>query len=232
MSTHKHMRHYYLRHVYLTKSNEGKEAFGKRMNYLFEPYGYVFEAYTITRLYNLWKGVTKAPKTIQTIDAEVVRLEECFKLPPELTYVDIFCGKASIAKSLPHLRFLNNDLKPSLNPDFSFDAFNPAHWVKELKKVDAFVTSPPFELLDVALADLYGRCSKFIALHTSGDFVSNANPYRAAFFAKMQQEGKAALIYGLPNINGRRCAWVVVFKCARYMKSLLKSNKHVKTFAV
>lgn len=230
-SKERRLRHHYLKSINLEKASiASNDAFSKRLQYLYEPYGFQLEASTNTRLFNLWKGLVKGPKTFPTTTSEVERLEASLELPLDLSYADVFCGKGTIAKALPQLKFLCNDIQKKYKCEFSFDVFDPSKWPKQFKRVDAFISSPPFELLDIALVDLYNRCSKFVAIHCAGDFASNATPYRTAFFTKLQKQRKAALVYGLPNVNGRRCCWVIACKQPSYMRKLLKSTSSISTF--
>ena len=230
-SNERRLKNYYLKHVILKRDgSEGDvEKFAKRLYYLYNQ-RFHFDSKTITRLYNLWARLGSRPVTHKTEQVEVERLLECLTLPASYVYGDFFYGSGAIPKSLPSLTFITNDIKTKCNTMYHFDVLNPGMWPAGVE-IDAFVVSPPWELLDVILVDLFVRCKVFVAAHVAGDFTSNATPFRRQFLAGLQEKGCAAFVYGLPLVaDRRRASWVVCCKCARKLKKLLTSNKCVYTF--
>ena len=228
------LKHYYLRKVcfnFRTRSAQAnKILFLKRVEYLYSPYCDInaFEKGRLTALFNEYRQLLAKPKTHATGVTEVERLVQCVELPAVFSYADPFAGTRAIPNYLNQLSFASNDVKD----EAGFDALSPGSWPVAFHNIDCYITSPPFAMLDVIVPDLYNRCKKLVCIHTSGDFVSNAPLYRQSFVGKLQSEGKVALVFGLENIIGRRCSWLLLFKCAKLRKKLLNTScSFITTFS-
>lgn len=230
-------KHYYTRKVILNHKLRGvletKQAFQRKLELLYTPVFVGFKPSRVTNLFNHYLGLRAKPYTTPTHEVEVQRLIACVQLPSQSTYCDVFAGTCGIRNALSkHLgiHVTTNDISQRFNTDYHFDAISPGSWPKALSNVDVMVTSPPYELLDIIVPDLYGRCKQLTALHVSGDFISNAPKYRQSFIGKLQHEDKVALVYGLENCNGRRCAWLLLFKTAKLKKRLCKQVSTISTY--
>ena len=50
-------------------------------------------------------------------------------------------------------------------------------------------------------------------VHVPGHYVTNAHPARLAWLRRLRDQGRLALLLGLPRgATGRRCLWVLVFR--------------------
>lgn len=245
-SSERRRRHFYLRRVVFSNGNKEKHVKGYKplfdarikfsthvdylySYYLFPPSSGVDQGRK-TRLFNLYKELVKKPVTIKTASCEIARLCECVDLPQGYTYGDPFAGSMAIPNTLQHLGVISNDIKKTSPTTHTFDAICPGAWPEAMSALDVYITSPPYEVLDVCVPALFNRCKAFVVLHVPGDWLSNAPPYRRAMLSKLQSQGKVGVVYGLENINGRRCAWLVLAKQARVLSRILKRSKSTSGF--
>lgn len=176
------------------------------------------------QMVTLHRACTENPRTFVTTAEEVARLFEVVQIPRGWRCADVFAGTNGIAKhSEGGASWVTNDISTSHETGFHFDALNPAQWPFELiGRIDAFVCSPPFEMLDLVLPDLLARAKKMLILHVPGDFLSNAPEYRRAFIGRLEK--RVLVVAGLPKSNTRRCIWVVIVKNKRLWTSVLKTS--------
>lgn len=244
-SSQRKRRHFYMRHVQFSKGSKFEHATGYRPLFddrlkFFTHLEYLYSEYCApcdfvdkgrkTRLFNLYKESVTKPTTFKTASCEIERMCECVELPVGYSYGDPFAGSMTIPRTLQHLNIISNDIKKGSATTYHFDAVCPGAWPKAMRSLDVYISSPPYELLDVCVPALYERCKKLVILHVPGDWLSNAPPYRRAFISKLQSQHKAALVLGLENINGRRCAWLLLSKNAGVLSRVIKKNKLISGF--
>jgi hypothetical protein len=207
------------------KEEEEKRVFRDWLTWLF---GYPVSARMASRLRTYWIRALQNPVTFATTPAEVTPLttlldwNQLCLLKPCPVIMDPCAGNLAIAKTLreelPLIAargcLLNNDVDTSHPTEFHFDCIDPEQWQVVPWDVDAFVCSPPFDLIDCLWPYLVLKAKIFTALHVPGDYISNGPQWRRSFWAHLQQEGRAVEIRGLPRVKGRgtrRCSWIIVF---------------------
>ena len=105
------------------------------------------------------------------------------------------------------------------------DALQPQFYRRVRKEFsfECIVTSPVVALLDVALP-LAVLFAPVVAVHVPGGYVTSAHPARLAYLKGLAQQGRLALLLGLPQGPlGRRYVWIVVFATEALRRRRLRS---------
>lgn len=221
------------------ESLEDRHAFRNRLEWLM---GYPVHPRLASRMHTLWQQALREPVTFPTTPAEVSPLAQLldwpslFSLSPSPVLLDPCAGEGNILSSLatevPEMTgraiLYSNDVNWSYPADFHFDCLQPAEWGQVPSELDVLVCSPPFELADPIFGDLAMRARLFTACHLPGDYVSNGPPYRRAWWAWLQSQGRTAELRGLPRVpwrGTRRCSWFIVFT-SRALRDQLWLSEH------
>ncbi|GFR48887.1 hypothetical protein Agub_g12071 [Astrephomene gubernaculifera] len=151
---------------------------------------------------------------------ESIRFDECAGI------FDPWCGTGGVARAFREAghSVFGNDANPACVAHMHRDALQPGTYREAMKvySYEAIVASPWFAVLDVALP-LATRFAPVVAFHVPGHYVTDATAARTKYLAKLQEEGRLALLLGLPRgPMGRRCVWVCVFATREWRERMLK----------
>jgi len=183
---------------------------------------------TIGRVLAVSKGegsVSKQPGAmgyVPTDPAEVQPLLAAVDFSGCSTLYDPYAGGGTIATAFAAagFRVQQNDLNPYWEQPTAADALQPQHYQFGPQ---AIVTSPPFELLDLAVPLAAAQAGAVACLHVPGHWVSNPRVARQQWLQQLAAEGRLHIILGLPRgPSHRRCAWVVVFRHASIRATMLR----------
>ena len=104
-------------------------------------------------------------------------------------------------------------------------ALQPAFYaaaVKHKRGVGAFVTSPPFMALDIALPLLVAAGAVVACIHALGHYLTSGVAPRFAYLRGLQRQGRLHVVMDLPRGPiGRRCIWLLVFSSNAQRQRLL-----------
>jgi hypothetical protein len=119
-----------------------------------------------------------------------------------------------------------NDLAGVVSANMHLDALQPTFYQKCAEAqgaIDAVVCSPWFTVLDVALPLAVSAARSVVCMHVPGHYVASGLAPRYTYLRELQQQGRLAVLFGLPRgPMGWRCAWIVVFKSAALKAKLMK----------
>jgi hypothetical protein len=189
-----------------------------------------------TRLYNCMPGrknfvqlTTGGPERVLTTPAEYDVLLRYTDLSQVRCAWDPWCGTGSTAHRLrehahsAHVHTILSDVDPSVAADHYGDALDPRflHGIQEIyRRVDVFVTSPWFTMLDLTIPLMTSIATTAVFCHIPGHYLTNMPLARQAWF-----RANAARIHILSNLPvgpyGRRCAWLCWFRTAADMARVL-----------
>jgi len=114
-----------------------------------------------------------------------------------------------------------NDWHPGVQADTHSDALQPGFYAG--KQVSVVVTSPPFELLDLAAPLLAIASSVVACVHVPGHWLASPPVWRQVWMQSLIQQGRVSLLMGLPRgPMGRKCAWLLVFGSSCIRHALLR----------
>lgn len=142
------------------------------------------------------------------------------------SFLDPFSGAGNIAAFFAAMgyRVLQNDLDPKwVGADLQADALQPAFYAAHPAQV--VVTSPPFDVLDIAAPLAAAAAAAVACLHVPGHYISSATRPRQQWLHELQRQGRLHILMGLDRgPMGRKCAWLLVFATADIKKQMLRSG--------
>ena len=163
-------------------------------------------------------------KTVCTMDSEIETLLSVLNAGSLVKGVDPWAGSGTIARQLP-FPVVSTDRNPVYWWPRRVDAtqYEVVDMIQEDSEIDTIVTSPHYELLDVALCRLAQARCKVACVHVPGHYLSNMPEPRRNYFAKLVQE-RRVLAVQCRDIGplGRRCAWLLIFRDAYWKQTLVK----------
>ena len=164
---------------------------------------------------------------VPTHEEEVMPLLQVLDISLLSTVVEPCHGQGGITRVLRGmgLRVQSNDLDRRWAADSHEDALQPRFW-KARAGVDAVIASPHFAVLDIMLPLAVLAAQYVVCCHVPGHYVSNPTVPRQLWFAELQRQGRLLILLGLPRgAMGMRCAWVVVFRSAAVMRSMVRPER-------
>lgn len=217
---------------------DDRRAFRRRLEWLM---GCQVHPRLASRMHTQWRNALRDPVTFATTHAEVAPLAQLvdwsslLDINPSPVLLDPCTGEgnilASLAEEVPSLGgralMYGNDVNSAYPADFHFDCLQPEEWRAAPLDIDVLICSPPFELADPIFSDLALRAGLFAACHLPGDYVSNGPPYRRAWWAWLQSQGRTAELRGLPRVplrGTRRCSWFFVWRSSELRDRLWASQ--------
>jgi len=105
----------------------------------------------------------------------------------------------------------SNDIAPQSSVHYQYDALSRINW-ECMGDFDYVVTSPPFEVLDLAIPLLLEHTRFAAFVHVPGDYPANSR-YRTQVLTALSYSLR--VVYGLPMVPGRPirpCIWLCIFK--------------------
>jgi hypothetical protein len=167
------------------------------------------------------------PECVVTLPGEVERLLQCVSLPLCGTIWDPFCGTGTITAVLraKGMEVVDNDICSHRPAGSHYDALQPSFYLaaaKHRRGVGAFVTSPPFAALDIALPLLVAAGAAVACVHAPGHYLTSGVAPRFAYMRGLQQQGRLHVVMDLPRGPlGRRCIWLLIFSSNAQRQLLL-----------
>ena len=137
------------------------------------------------------------------------------------SFHDPFAGSGTISQVFGSAGYtvINNDLNPFWGAATSADALQPGNYLLPFQII---VTSPPFELLDLAVPLLALRAVIAACVHVPGHWLSNPRAARQAWLSHIASAGRMHVIMGLERgPSHKRCAWLIIFASARLKQQLM-----------
>jgi hypothetical protein len=215
-----------------------KKEFWERLNDLF---GYTVPIKRSSRLRTYWLRALENPVTFSTSAEELdpltvlINWSRVKRIRPHPVLLDPCAGTwnimrylAEMVPELKHAELHNNDINPDMPADLCFDCVSPYGWYQAPERVDIFVTSLPFETIDVIAPDLVSRATLFTALHIPGDWVTNGPKYRRLWHSWLSlEENRVCEIRGLERVKGRstrRCSWLIIFSTRDIKEALWQAT--------
>ncbi|GIL53641.1 hypothetical protein Vafri_9259, partial [Volvox africanus] len=165
----------------------------------------------------------KQPECKEAADAEMKILLDALDLSKCVGVLDPWTGHGHVARvlRLHGLPVLCNDASRHQEVDRYEDALQPAFYrrVQDVWPYDAIITSPCWlTVLDLALP-LATFFAPLVAMHVPSHAVTNAHGARCEYLQKLAEEGRLALMMGIPGA-GQRGLWIVVF-ATRALKRIM-----------
>lgn len=160
---------------------------------------------------------------VPTDPMEVKALLSAINFAGCATFYDPFAGSGTVAKEFANAGYKvrENDVNPAWGHTTAADALQPYSYQLQY---DIIVTSPPFEVLDIAVPLLATKASVAACVHVPGHWVSNPRVARQLWLQKLAQQGRMHIIMGIPRGAGStRCAWIVIAPSALKLKTLTAS---------
>ena len=140
------------------------------------------------------------------------------------TFYDPYAGSGTVARALGVAGFsvTQNDVDQSWGHANATDALQPGNYMLSPQVI---VTSPPFELLDLA-APLAARMAGVVAcIHVPGHWISNPRVARQQWLQELAVQGRVHVVMGLPRgAIQRRCAWLLVFASSCKKRLMLQTG--------
>jgi hypothetical protein len=190
----------------------------------------------VTRLANVVRRTQQQARTgirdpgassyVPTDPAEVTALLEALDFTGCSSFLDPFAGSGTIASvfGTQGYQVTQNDIDPFWRHATRADALQPLFYNYQPPQV--VVTSPPFELLDIALPLLAEKAKLLACVHVPGHWLTNARVPRQHWIAQLQAQGRLLVLLGLPRgPTHQRCLWVVVGREAGIIRQLSKQQQ-------
>lgn len=177
---------------------------------------------------------------VSTRPEEMVCLLQSVRFERFDTVLDPWCGTGTIAKQLKSwsvgARLVSSDLDEAVVADEHGDALDRSFMRDIVGKygcIDAVVTSPRFEYLDLALPVLVETARLAVLCHVPTSYLFNPNDGRQRWLATLAEEGRMHVIIINCRANTNwRCAWLCIFKNAHWKKILLREEVPTATFSI
>jgi site-specific DNA-cytosine methylase/transposase InsO family protein len=110
---------------------------------------------------------------------------------------------------------ISNDLSGAHHCELQEDALQPAFYrglAQKHGRVDAFVFSPWFSFLDMAVPLAVLHAARVVCVHVPGHYITSPHPARLAWLRELQLRRRLRIVAGLPRgPTGRRCLWLCIF---------------------
>jgi hypothetical protein len=206
----------------LQTSTGFKQALQHLMPGYLAPKDYTRLSKTVSKIYQYAanKLIPMDQGHVPLLDAELLPLLHAVDFSSCSTFYDPFAGTGIISKvmSTAGYQVLQNDINPRYGHALAADALQPFHYQVPTQ---VLISSPPFDLLDIA-APLLAEFAHVVAcIHVPGHWISNPRVARQHWLSQLAAQDRLHVIMGLPRgPSHRKCAWVLVFSSA-YMKNHL-----------
>jgi hypothetical protein len=186
----------------------------------------------VTRLANVVKANCQLVKagTAQLTDlgfvpmarSEVQVLLDAVDFSGFTVFYDPFAGSGTVVEVFADAgcKVVDNDVNPVFGCSTAVDALQP--YTYDWLAPQVIVSSPPFELLDIAAPLMVAKAGVVACIHVPGHWLSNPRAARQVWLQQLADQGRLHIIMGLPRaVVGRRCAWVLVFSSCALRQQML-----------
>jgi len=137
------------------------------------------------------------------------------------SFFDPFSGSGTISQVFQAAGYTvtNNDLNPFWGAATAADALQPNCY---LLPFQVLVTSPPFDLLDIAVPLLAAKAAVAACVHVPGHWLANPRAARQQWLSRMAAAGRVHIIMGLERgPSHKRCAWLLIFATTSLKQQLM-----------
>lgn len=207
---------------------------------------YLFPEYRTEMITKLWNSVQSQKRlggvTFETVEPEVQAV--CAKLKDsvsDLTFFEPFAGTGTICqyvyKHKNVVSFKSCDFKKLewKGEHHTFDFFNPKAFPFK-DRIDCIICSPPFELLDLALAYALRLSKVMVIMHVPLTFPDSRGIAFANFIADVRKQHicREVPLAHLGNLRGRvgPCKWFIVFIGGSTPYAKRRAKQRLKEFYV
>jgi hypothetical protein len=176
------------------------------------------------------KGSAPGRGFVPTDPAEIHTLLNATNMTCCTSFYDPFAGSGTIAEEFNKAgyRVRQNDLNIDWGCATAADALQPHSYQLPY---DIIVTSPPFEVLDIAVPLLAANANVAACVHVPGHWIANPRAARQHWLQQLAAQGRLHIIMGLPRGAGhRRCAWLIVASSPVTLRHLLINATTPLTF--
>jgi hypothetical protein len=159
---------------------------------------------------------------VPTAPEEILVLLQAVDFSKCSRFFDPFAGSGSIAHVFGKVghKVLQNDLNVFWQHPSAVDALQPYSY--DWASSQVIVTSPPFDVLDIAAPLIAVKAGAVACIHVPGHWLSSPRVARQRWLQQLAADGRLHVIMGLPRgAAGRKCAWVLVFRTAYIKHQLL-----------
>jgi hypothetical protein len=170
---------------------------------------------------------------------EFVSLMATIRFEQFATVLDPHCGTGTTRRELqPWLcaKIILSDIDVAVEADDHGDALDRTYMNSLCRKygfIDAIVTSPRFDYLDLALPVLVETARLAVLCHVPTSYLFNPPDGRQVWLNRLAQEGRLhVIVINCTSKMGWRCAWMCIFKNAHLKELLLKKHVPTETFSV
>ena len=135
---------------------------------------------------------------------------------------DPYAGSGTVSRVFAQAGYTvrSNDINPLWGHCSQADALQPGSYMPVSQVI---VTSPPFDLLDLAAPLAAAQAGMAACVHVPGHWISNPRPARQQWLQQLAVQNRLHIIMGLPRgPSNRRCAWVIVASSANKLALLLR----------
>jgi hypothetical protein len=141
------------------------------------------------------------------------------------SFFDPFSGSGTISQVFQAAghTVTNNDLNPFWGAATAADALQPSCYLLPFQII---VTSPPFDLLDIAVPLLAAKAAVAACVHVPGHWLANPRAARQQWLSFMAAADRVHVIMGLERgPSHKRCAWLLIFSSASMKHTLMQQGK-------
>lgn len=155
------------------------------------------------------------------------------------TVLDPHCGTGTTRRELQpwmNAKVILSDIDAAVEADDHGDALDRTYMLSLCQKygsIDAIVTSPRFDYLDLALPVLVETARLAVLCHVPTSYLFNPPDGRQVWLNKLAEEGRLhVIVINCTSMTGWRCAWMCIFKNAHWKQLLLKQHVPTATFSI
>jgi hypothetical protein len=157
------------------------------------------------------------PMFISTNALEVQKLIRCLRVRnlQDKPGIDPFCGNMDIAQVFADcgiVDIIGNDINPLLKDATNENALNISTYLRWKGKFYFAVTSPPFDMLDIAVP-LMASTFPISFIHVPAWYTTDMNESRHNWLSQLAQDGRARVLCVTRSRNtllGHYCIWLVI----------------------
>jgi hypothetical protein len=184
---------------------------------------------SIQRARNLVQAAPNRPEKpllamTPTDPAEVACLLNAVDFSGMSELFDPFAGSGGIAAAFAKAGYTvrQNDYDPFWQHPTRVDALQPANYGSIVYQ--AIITSPPFEVLDVAVPLVASKAAVVACVHVPGHWLSCPTAPRQRWLEALAAADRLHILLGLPRgAAGRTCAWTLIFASPTFKQQLLNN---------
>jgi len=159
---------------------------------------------------------------VPTDPAEIQVLLDTINFGGCSSFYDPYAGSGTISRVFAQagFRVVQNDIDASWGHANASDALQPGNYAQDLQVI---VTSPPFDLLDLAAPIAANAVGVVACIHVPGHWLSNPRVARQKWLQDLAASNRVHVVMGLPRgAMHKRCAWLLIFSSSCKRRQLLR----------